>query len=148
MRNLPMWSLTAMLCLAGSQVLGEDVKDSQARWPQFRGPGAQGIGRDGLRLPAQFGTSKNVVWKIALPPGHSSPCVWDDHIYVTGFAKKARKLETICLDRARGKVLWRQTAAMGKIQNVHPLNTPAPSTPASDGQQDYASFASSGFTVY
>jgi outer membrane protein assembly factor BamB len=137
-----------VLCLAGSQVLGEDLKGSQARWPQFRGPGAQGIGRDGLKLPTQFGTTKNVVWKTALPPGHSSPCVWDDHIYLTGFDKKTKKLETICLDRANGKVLWRRAAPVEKIENVHQLNTPASSTPASDGEQVYVYFGSYGLLCY
>jgi outer membrane protein assembly factor BamB len=145
MRIFAALSLCALLCWAGSQVLGEEVKGGQARWPQFRGPGAQGIGGDGLRLPAQL---TKVVWRTALPAGHSSPCIWDDHIYVTGFDQQAKKLETICLNRSNGKILWRQAAPAGEIENVHTLNTPASSTPACDGEQVYVYFGSYGLLCF
>ena len=45
---------------------------SGADWPQFRGPNASGVS-DTVGLPSEFGPSKNVVWKTALPAGHSSP---------------------------------------------------------------------------
>ena len=43
-----------------------------ADWPQFRGPNAFGVS-DTTGLPTEFGPAKNVVWRTALPPGHSSP---------------------------------------------------------------------------
>ena len=77
---------------------------AEARWPQFRGPGGQGIALAGMEFPAEFVPSKNVVWKTSLPTGHSSPCVWNDRIYVTGFEAETKQLETICLDRASGEI--------------------------------------------
>jgi outer membrane protein assembly factor BamB len=148
MKSLTALSLTIALCLTASISRGDEQKGSPARWPQFRGPGSQGIGREGLRLPTKFGPNQHVIWKSALSSGHSSPCIWDDRIYITGFAPKAKKLETICLDRCSGKVLWRRAAPTQKIEHVHELNTPASSTPASDGEQVYVYFGSYGVLCY
>jgi outer membrane protein assembly factor BamB len=83
-----------------------------------------------------------------LPGGHSSPCIWDERIYLTGFDAKDKKLLTICLDRRGGKVLWQRTAPAAKIEQVHQLNTPASSTPATDGERVYVYFGSYGLLCY
>jgi outer membrane protein assembly factor BamB len=148
MRSASFLLLAVVLCLVASPALGEDIKDSQARWPQFRGPSGQGIGSEKLKLPMQFGPTKNVVWKTALPRGHSSPCIWDDRIYITGFDQKSKKLETICLDRTNGKILWRKAAPAQKLERVHQLNTLASPTPASDGERVYVYVGSYGLLCY
>jgi hypothetical protein len=71
-----------------------------ADWPRFRGPNGIGI-QDAGRLPAELGATRNVVWKTALPPGHSSPVVSGDRIFVTAY--EGEKLVTIALDRVTGK---------------------------------------------
>jgi outer membrane protein assembly factor BamB len=139
--------VAVVLNLANAQARGEDVPARQARWPQFRGPASEGIAHNCLRLPAHLGHN-NLLWKTALPSGHSSPCVWDGRIYVTGFDKESKELETICLDRASGKSLWRHPAPTDKIERVHQLNTPASSTPATDGTQVYVYFGSYGLLCY
>src|SRR6266516_7169407 len=53
-----------------------------SEWPQFRGPNASGVSNE-VKLPLEFGPDQNVVWKTALPPGHSSPSVAGDRIYLT-----------------------------------------------------------------
>jgi len=116
MKHIGVLLLSLAVC-PGSAVLGDDIKGAEARWPQFRGPSGQGIGREGLKLPAKFGTNKNVIWKTALPLGYSSPCVLDDRIFVTGFHKETKNLETICLDRSTGRILWRQRAPVEKIEH-------------------------------
>src|SRR5437899_11705710 len=64
---LPMTNLVlvplVILALGGSSLPGEVLEENQARWPQFRGPSGQGVGREGLRLPVEFGLTSNVVWK-------------------------------------------------------------------------------------
>jgi outer membrane protein assembly factor BamB len=117
-------------------------------WPQFRGPNGCGVSHEDRRLPVQFAPSKNVVWKTALPPGHSSPCVWGNRIFVTCFEESQRQLETVCLDRDSGKVLWRRTAPAAKIEKVHPIGNPAAATPATDGQRVYVYFGSFGLLCY
>ena len=53
-----------------------------ADWSQFRGPNGSGVG-DATSLPTQFGPGKNVVWKTAVPAGHSSPVIGGDLIFIT-----------------------------------------------------------------
>ena len=96
-------------------------------WPQFRGPNGAGIAED-ARPPIHFGAETNLLWKTALPPGHSSPCVWDARILLTGFDREGKKLETLCLDRHTGKALWRHAAPAEKIEKVSRINNPAAST--------------------
>src|SRR3989442_8614367 len=74
-------------------------------WPMFRGPNAAGVSGN-TNLPVEFGPQKNVVWKTALPPGHSSPILVGDRIFLT--AVDGEHLFTICLDRATGRVQWRR----------------------------------------
>src|SRR5258705_4704692 len=51
-------------------------------WTQFRGPNGSGVSAS-TRLPVEFGPKKNVIWKAPLPPGHSSPVLTRDRIFVT-----------------------------------------------------------------
>ena len=70
-------------------------------WPRFRGENGSGRAAAGSKLPTEIGPDKNVVWKIALSPGHSSPVVFGDRVYVT--AERDQQLLTIALDRASGR---------------------------------------------
>ncbi len=119
-----------------------------AGWPQFRGPGGEGIAPDGVKYPVSFGPDRNVLWKTPLPAGLSSPCIWGERIFLTGFDTKTRKLETLCLDRKSGKVLWRQAAAVKNIERVNHSNSPAAATPATDGERVFVYFGSCGLVCY
>src|SRR5262245_55350061 len=111
-------SLALAAPLAGQEALA-------ARWPQFRGPDGSAVAADAKPLPAEFGPEKNVLWKVALPEGVSSPCVWGERIFLTGFDPKAQKLETLCLDRGTGAIKWRRAAPAEKIERVHAkVNSP------------------------
>jgi len=116
-----------------------------ARWPRFRGPNGSGV-TDTDQPPIQFGPSTKLLWKCALPPGHSSPIVWDDHIFLTGIENE--KLVVIAVRRRDGNLLWKQTVPAAKIESVHPFNSPAASTPATDGQRVYVYAGSYGLLVY
>ena len=53
--------------------------------------------------------------------------------------------EVLCLDRASGKVLWRQLALEGKPRiATHASNTYATETPVTDGERVYAYFGMHG----
>jgi outer membrane protein assembly factor BamB len=114
-------------------------------WPQFRGPNGSGVAQQG-NPPVHFGPTSNVLWKIELPAGHSSPCVWADRIFLT--ASDSTALETLCLDRRTGKVLWRQAAPARKVEPTHRLGSPATPTPATDGERVYVYFGSFGLLAY
>jgi outer membrane protein assembly factor BamB len=118
---------------------------STERWPQFRGPNGSGIAERG-RPPIHFGPTSNVLWRVSLDPGQSSPCIWDERIFLTTFA--SNRLSTLCLDRATGRVLWSRPAPAEKIEPFHSTGSPAAATPATDGRRVVAYFGSSGLFCY
>src|SRR5438094_7316567 len=105
-----------------------------ADWPQFRGANARGVS-DATNLPVEFGPTKNVIWKTALPAGHSSPVLSADRIFLTAF--DANKLYVITLDRANGKILWRREVPRRRKQELHKSNSPASPSVATDGKNTY-----------
>jgi outer membrane protein assembly factor BamB len=118
-------------------------------WTQFRGPNGTGVSAS-TGLPTEFGPQKNVVWKTALPPGHSSPVLAGDRIFLTAHTgeKQGYKLLVICLDRQTGKMLWQREVprtTAGRLQNV---NGPASPSPVSDGQNVYAFFQEFGLVSF
>jgi len=120
-------------------------KDASCRWNQFRGPGGAGICPDDKSLPAQL-DEKNLLWKSEIPYGLSSPCIWEDRIFLTGIT--GTNLETICIDRKDGKVLWRAEAWYEFIERVHRNNSPATPTTVTDGKRVYVYLGSSGLLCY
>ena len=74
-------------------------KISAENWPQFRGPGGQGRSPDS-KLPLPFGPDQSVVWKMDIPKGHSSPCIWEDMLFLTTF--ESGQLTTIAINRHEG----------------------------------------------
>ena len=132
-------SVLGVLLVAASMV-------QAANWPQFRGPNAQGISASAGRLPAEIGPETNVIWKTALPPGHSSPAVDGDRIFLT--AEKDKKLLTLGLDRVTGQILWEQAAPYEKLEEIHSIGSHCQSSPATDGERVVSFFGSSGLFCY
>jgi outer membrane protein assembly factor BamB len=118
---------------------------SAADWTQFRGPNGSGVSPS-KNLPDKFGAQRNLVWKTALPPGHSSPVFTDDRIFVTAFEGKT--LLTMCLDRATGKILWRRPAPRDREESFQQTNGPASPSPVTDGSNVYAFFGDFGILSY
>jgi outer membrane protein assembly factor BamB len=118
-------------------------------WSQFRGPNGSGVSAT-TGIPVEFGPKKNVVWKTALPPGHSSPVLTRNRIFVTAHSKEKKdyKLLVICLDRQTGKLLWQREVPRsreGRLQNV---NGPASPSPVTDGSNVYVFFQEFGMVSY
>ena len=134
-----------LLCLTVFAALSFQCTYAAAVWPQFRGPNCSGISESD-KPPVEFGPTTNLLWKSALPAGMSSPCIWNDRIFLTGFADT--KLSTLCLRRSDGQVLWRQIAPAEQIEEVNPDSSPASSTPATDGERVYSYFGSCGLIAY
>ncbi len=117
-----------------------------ADWTQFRGPGGSGVADD-QQPPVKFGPKENLAWKVAVPPGASSPIVVGDRIFLTAFEEE--KLLTLCYSRIDGKELWRNIAPAKKIEVFHPTEgSPAASTPVSDGKKVVVYFGSYGLICY
>jgi outer membrane protein assembly factor BamB len=114
-------------------------------WPQFRGPNAFGVS-DTTGLPSEFGPTKNVVWRTALPPGHSSPVLSMNRIFLTAYGED--HLYVMTLERSTGKILWRRELPRTRKQKLHASNSPASPSVATDGQNAYAFFTDSGLVSY
>src|SRR5688572_1263401 len=141
--GVPECGTLALAFLLG--VAGSSAAPSPARWPQFRGPNGAGVCEE-CRPPIQFGRDLNQRWKTPVPPGHSSPVVWDDHVFVT--ALEGGRLWTISLSARDGRERWRRAAPAVELEKIHALNSPAASTPATDGQRVYVYFGSFGLLSY
>lgn len=115
-------------------------------WSQFRGPNATGLAQGEEKLPTEIGPDQNVIWKVPLPPGHSSPVVHGDRAYVTGVRDK--RLVTLAVDARTGKVLWEKEAPHKGLEKIHQIGSHAQPTPATDGQVVVSLFGSCGLFCY
>jgi outer membrane protein assembly factor BamB len=141
-------------------------------WPQFRGPNGSGVSAS-TGVPVEFGPGKNVVWKTPLPPGHSSPVLTADRIFLTAYEvikgkgegekgnkknahavqaspieKENYKLLVIALDRANGKILWQREVPRSKTGRLQNVNNPAAPSPVTDGSNVYVFFQEFGLISY
>lgn len=129
-------------CLCAVVVLADN-------WAQFRGAGSRGLSTE-TKLPVKWSATENVKWKTKLPgPGHSSPIVWGNRVFLTAYRKQgAGELLVLCLDKASGKILWERKAPAKEIEKVHETNSPASPTPTTDGKYVYAYFGSFGLLCF
>jgi outer membrane protein assembly factor BamB len=114
-------------------------------WDRFRGPNGSGV-NEAQGLPAEFNAEKNMRWRVELPPGHSSPILVGDRIFLTAF--QGEKLLTFSLDRETGKILWRREAPKARSEKFDKRNSPASPSPATDGKNIYVFFGEYGMVSY
>ena len=113
-------------------------------WSQFRGENSCGIAAKDATPPIEFGETQNLHWRINVPVGSSSPVIWDDQIYITAYDEENSNLETICLDRNSGIILWKDVIHPDKFETPHPLGNPASSSATVDEDGVYIYFSSYG----
>lgn len=114
-------------------------------WPTFRGINSSGIAPD-RDLVEDFGPGKNEIWKTPLPPGHSSPVIVGNRIYLTGYEGKT--LFTFALERSSGKILWRRESPRPREEKLHKANSPTSASAASDGKNVFVFFTDFGMLSY
>ena len=157
-----------VLAIVAMSLLGSFTKAAAEEWRQFRGPNGNGVSAS-TGLPEDFGPNKNVVWKTELPPGHSSPVLTRDRIFVTAYSKEKAasgsrqnahalqaspiekenyKLLVIALDRATGKVLWQREVPRTRVGRLQNVNNPASPSPVTDGSNVYVFFQEFGLVSY
>lgn len=140
------YCLSAILFAPVVPLVAAASEGSRAWWPQFRGPQGAGVGAEDSDFPIHFGPGTNEVWKTSLPTGHSSPCIWENLIFLTGYEED--RLLTIALDRADGRILWQQSVPPERVELGARLSNPASSTPVTDGRFVYVYFGSFGLICY
>ena len=117
-------------------------------WPNFRGINCSGIAASEQDPPVNFGPFQNVIWKVSLPEGHSSPCIWGDNIFITGFKDEGKQLLMFCINRKDGTIRWEKNISVKEFEPANPLNNPASATPATDGEGVYYYFSAYGILCY
>jgi len=146
-------------------------------WPQWRGPGGQGISRE-TKLPAVWTPQQHIAWKVEVPGrGHSAPVVWNDRVFITTAiegepvtgakavehidsgkpflhpdsigADRKHTYKVLSYDGRTGKLLWEQTAWEGvPFDNRHRKSSFASPSVATDGALVFAYFGSEGVFAY
>jgi len=139
--------MCARSAAVGAAILGLTVSLAAAPpdWSRFRGPNGSGLS-SAANVPTEFGPEKNLLWRLALPPGHSSPILFRDRIYLTAFRDDV--LVTIAIDRAKGRILWERAAPTVKTKIVDKRNNPASPSPAVDDGGVYVFFPDYGLIGY
>jgi len=110
------------------------AQKSPTEWTRFRGPNGSGHAT-GSGFPTEFNKTKNMLWRLPLPQGHSSPIIWNDRIYLTAFRGDA--LFTMAIDRQTGTLLWERQAPETKTRILDKRNNPASPSPALENDRVY-----------
>jgi outer membrane protein assembly factor BamB len=118
---------------------------ADAQWTQFRGPNGSGVGAS-RGYPVEFSTSKNLLWKTAIPFGRSSPVVAGGLLFVT--ASDGDRLITIAFDRTTGHEAWRREIVRERQQQLYKTNDPASPTPTADERGVVVFFPDFGLIAY
>lgn len=133
---LPLCLLTVTLALAAQPdaILAGD-------WTRFRGNDGSGVAAE-ARLPDRFSLEENLLWKVDVPQGTSSPIVDGDRLFLTWFQDDTRVIQ--CVDANSGKELWQQSVDKAHDEPATPPADPTTPTPVSDGERVYAFFPDAG----
>ncbi|MFT7480999.1 MAG: outer membrane protein assembly factor BamB, partial [Gammaproteobacteria bacterium] len=130
--SLALLFLVSSCCADGMLIVTSEVS-AAATWPQLRGRGGLAVAGD-TPILTDIGPEKHVLWKATVPAGHSSPCIWGDRIFLTGFADG--KNVVIALDRNSGATLWERTFEGETHPQYHHVDAvPALPTPCTDGER-------------
>ena len=117
-----------------------------ADWPQFRGPGGQGVS-DEQNLPVQWGEGQGVTWKVPVAGlGWSSPVVAGGRVWLTtSTGNRDASLRLLAFDAATGRqVLNTEVFRIPQAQLLNAKNSLASPTPIVDGDRVYVHFGSEG----
>ena len=117
------------------------ARAADAEWPQFRGPGGQGLSA-AKDVPVTWSTEKNVAWKTEIPgKGWSSPVLSGGRRYLTTAVGEAKgpdakdggvSLRALCVDAKDGRILWDTEIFQPEAEDagaIHRKNSLASPTP-------------------
>lgn len=111
-------------------------------WPWWRGPNFNGVAAEGQTVPVTWSESKNVVWRADVPGrGHSSPTIVGNRIFLSTADKSQETQSVLAFNRETGEQIWKTDINQGGLpRSIHPKNTHATPTVASDGERLFVSF--------
>ena len=93
-----------MVSIACSTVSAPALADD---WPQWRGPGRDGIWHETGLVDKFAGQRLELRWRMPVAGGYSGPTVADGRVYVTDRLVEPKQIERVhCFDWRDGKPLW------------------------------------------
>ncbi|MBN2313538.1 MAG: PQQ-binding-like beta-propeller repeat protein, partial [Sedimentisphaerales bacterium] len=167
------WAVTAGMVVLGSGALllalkpsidfagtgeeGTSVASSQdpsKNWPSFRGPEGLGVSTY-MNIPTHWDgkTGEGILWKTKIPlPGHNSPIVWGNRIFLTG--GDPNELAVSCFDADSGQLLWKGDVTPAPLKEgeepLEPMEDTgwAAPTAVTDGKHVYAIFVTGDIAAF
>jgi len=129
------------------------MEEKREQWHRFRGPGGAGVSVFS-NIPTQWDgeTGQGIVWKAKIPlPGHNSPVVWKDRVFLSGADPNGR--QAYCFDAASGQLLWTGDvptvpAVAAAEMDVMEDTGYCASTMATDGRRVYAIFITGDIAAF
>lgn len=137
-----------LILIISSFKIGFSQSSDDNVWPQFRGINCSGVAQRDESPPSDLESDGRIRWKIPVISGASSPCIWGDKIFLTGFDKEKQQLQVMCYNRLDGKQNWRRIVPTKEIEPYHASGNPADATPVTDGERVYVHFGSYGLLCY
>lgn len=110
-------------------------------WPWWRGTSRSGVAKT-PEPPVIFSDRGGYLWKAPVPGrGHSSPVVVKDRVFLTTADESRQTQSVLAFNRTNGELLWQEQVSQGGFPTgIHPKNTHATPTIATDGERLFASF--------
>ena len=142
---VPLFGSVLLIALLALPAQAED-------WPQFRGPTGQGHSAE-VGLPLDWSESRNIVWKVPVGGGWSSPAVAGGRVWLTVVVetRNARgdritaSLRAVSLDAATGRELVNvEVFRIDSAGAINVKNSRASPTPIVDGDRVYVHFGADG----
>jgi outer membrane protein assembly factor BamB len=114
-------------------------------WPQFRGPGGNGISTSSA-LPLRWTEEDKVRWKTPIHGrAWSSPVIWDGQLWLTTATENGHELFAVCVDADTGRIQRDlKLFEVERPQYAHPFNTYASPTPIIEAGRVYVTFGAPG----
>lgn len=149
MKHIPFALVMALM--SWTHISAQNSIEYEKNWPAWRGPDATGVAIDG-NPPVSWSETSNIRWKVDIPGlGHSTPIVWEDHVFVTtavrttGGPANTYRFIVLAYDRNDGEILWQTTVTEEAVtEQTHEDASMASGSPMTDGEHLYAYFGSRG----
>jgi outer membrane protein assembly factor BamB len=143
------WGLrkTALLLLVSTAALAFLLPAiSAAETEYFRSDA--GVARPADCLPDKFDAPETLRWRVPLDPGRSTPILHDGKILLTTYRAESKELATVAFNESSGQLLWRIPLVPERVEQTHPIGSPATATVACNGQRIFVFFGSAGLFCY
>jgi outer membrane protein assembly factor BamB len=134
MNRFVLFSVVLLIAMLASSASAND-------WARFRGMDGSGVAV-GQTIPSVVGPDKNVLWKVAVPAGTSSPIIVGEMLLLTSHKDDDRTLH--CLNALTGESVWERSVKKGHDEIATAPAGPSTPTPVSDGKSVFVFFPDAG----